>query len=390
MSRIAWGAPGQRFFEAGADRGVLYLPNVAGVPWNGLKSVNEAPSGGEPRPYYVDGYKYLNLATAEEFKATLSAFGAPFEFGVCDGTVGIHNGLFATQQPRRPFSLSYRTRIGNEQDQDLGYKIHCVYNALAAPSTRNNETISNSLTPLDLSWSITTTPPKLTGYRPTAHMVIDSRYTPPRLLTQIEDILYGSDTETARLPEIEELVALFNSEPPIIGTNLAWNPEVLSSDGFEEADDNAVMSYDAINQVVRYDFTNAVQGSRLCFNGYVDFEEGVQYRMLVEVQASRLLRVIPQLGGNQSTVRSVYNEWSWINADIVVGPGGTYTFGLQMSPEIPYGAGDWVEIRKLLFSTSDYRGPHFSGATEDTATRTYDWAPGAGPEYGESTVRSWY
>lgn len=212
MTRLAWGSPGERFFEAGADRGVLYLPGQDGVPWNGLKAVNEAPTGGEPTPYYVDGYKYLNVASAEEYKATLEAFTSPIEFAPCDGTVGVHNGLFATQQPRRPFNLSYRTLVGNDiQGAEHGYKIHIVYNALAAPASRNHQTMaSGSSTPLGLSWSITTTPPRMTGLKPTAHFVIDSRYTPLGLMVQIEDILYGSDDNAAYLPTPEELIGIMN------------------------------------------------------------------------------------------------------------------------------------------------------------------------------------
>lgn len=212
MPRIAWGSTGERFFEAGVDRGVLYLPGQTGVPWNGLKAVSESPEGGEPRPYYVDGYKYINVASAEEFKATISAFGAPREFAECDGTKSIHNGLFATQQPRKPFGLSYRTLVGDDiRGSDNARKIHLVYNALAAPSTRENATLGNSATPLALSWGVTTTPPKITGLRPTAHFVIDSRLTPAGLMTEIEDILYGSDILSASLPSVEDLIELFNT-----------------------------------------------------------------------------------------------------------------------------------------------------------------------------------
>jgi hypothetical protein len=212
VTRLVWGTSGERYFETGADRGVLYLPAVPGVPWNGLTSVSESPDGGTPQPYYIDGYKYINVATAEEFKATLSALSSPPEFGVCDGTLGIHNGLFATQQPRRPFSLSYRTLVGNDiQSIDHGYKIHLVYNALAAPSTRENSTLNGSPNPLGLSWSITTTPPKITGLRPTAHFVIDSRLTPAPLLSHIEDILYGTISDDPRLPEVSEIISIFNT-----------------------------------------------------------------------------------------------------------------------------------------------------------------------------------
>ncbi|WMI34457.1 major tail protein [Microbacterium phage Damascus] len=225
MTRLAWGAHGERFFETGTDRGVLYLTGAPGVPWNGLKAVNESPTGGEPRPYYLDGYKYLNVASAEEYAATLEAFSSPREFAVCDGTLGIHNGLFVTQQPRSQFGLSYRTLVGNDKDGDQhGYKIHLVYNALAAPSQRNNQTTGDGVNPLTLSWSITTQPPLLTGIKPTAHFVIDSRFTPRTLLATIEDILYGSIDGDPRMPSVQELSELFKSEGPLLAVNLFSNP----------------------------------------------------------------------------------------------------------------------------------------------------------------------
>lgn len=211
MTRLSWGSIGKRYFEAGVDRGVLYVGTNPGVPWNGLKAVNEAPSGGEPKPYYIDGFKYLNVASAEEYAATLEAFSAPPEFGVCDGTVELQKGLFATEQPRKQFHLSYRTRIGNDiEGADHGSKIHLVYNALAKPSSRNNQTNGGSVSPLGLSWAITTNPPKATGFKPTAHFVIDSRLTPPDLWAAIEDILYGTLDLDARMPTVAEIIELFD------------------------------------------------------------------------------------------------------------------------------------------------------------------------------------
>lgn len=212
MTRLSWGSIGNRYFEAGVDRGVLYVGDNPGVPWNGLKAVNEAPSGGEPKPYYIDGFKYLNVASAEEYAATLEAFSAPPEFGVCDGTVGLQAGLFATQQPRKQFHLSYRTRVGNDiEGADHGSKIHLVYNALAKPSSRNNQTHGGSVSPLGLSWGITTNPPKATGFKPTAHFVIDSRYTPASIMSLIEGVLYGSNAANARFPTVAELITLFDA-----------------------------------------------------------------------------------------------------------------------------------------------------------------------------------
>lgn len=212
MSRLTWGAIDERFYETGVDCGVLYVGTDAGVAWNGLVSVSESTSGGEAKPAYIDGYKFRNTASSEEFEATIEAYSAPKEFRVCDGTMSIQNGLFATQQPRRTFSFSYRTRIGNAVDgADHAYKIHLVYNALAAPAERSNKTIGDSAEAATLSWSLTTLPPQITGYKPTAHFVIDSREVPSALMASIEDILYGTDAASARIPSATELIALFQA-----------------------------------------------------------------------------------------------------------------------------------------------------------------------------------
>lgn len=210
MTRVTWGDAGTRFYEAGADRGVLFVDENSGVAWNGLTAVRENPSGGEPQPYYIDGFKYINLATAEEFEATIEALSSPLEFGVCDGTHAVHTGLFITQQPRREFNLTYRTQVGNDVDGlDHGYKVHLVYNALAAPSSRNHQTLSDSPEPLPFAWAITTAPPRLSGYKPSAHMVVDSRYTDPAVLLELEDLLYGTDLSESSFPTQAELIALF-------------------------------------------------------------------------------------------------------------------------------------------------------------------------------------
>lgn len=210
MSRLNWNAVGERFYETGLDRGVLYMAGL-GFAWPGLISVSESPNGGEAKPYYIDGIKYANISSAEEFEATLEAFYSPPEFGPCDGTATLHNGLFVTQQPRKSFDLSYRTKLGNDLDgADHAYKIHLVYNALAAPSERAYSTMSDSLDPATFSWALSTMAPRFAGFRPTAHFVIDSRTTAPDTLTLIEDVLYGSETLSARIPSVEELLAIFS------------------------------------------------------------------------------------------------------------------------------------------------------------------------------------
>ena len=212
MTKVAWNESGERMFEAGVDRGVLYVDPTKGVAWNGLISVAEAPAGGATTPLYIDGQRYFNDQAIEEFEATITAYMYPDEFDVCDGAQSVNNGLSAMHQVRRPFSLSYRTLVGNDVDgQDHGYKIHLVYGALAEPSQRSNNSLSDSIDPFNFSWRIVTVAPRFTGYRPTSHFVVDSRDTPPELLSTVEEILYGSDLSNPRIPNVPELLSIFTS-----------------------------------------------------------------------------------------------------------------------------------------------------------------------------------
>ena len=207
MARLTW--EGTHYYEAGLDRGVLYAPSQPGVAWIGLVSINEAPTGGDARPFYIDGIKYLNVASAEEYKATIEAISSPPEFGPCDGNVSIQNGLIATAQPRKSFGLCYRTLIGNEAKNNIAYKLHLVYNALAAPSTRSNNTLSDSADVDKYSWDISTMAPPLTNYRPTAHLIVDSRYADPADLATLEDLLYGTVSTSPSLPDPDDVAAIF-------------------------------------------------------------------------------------------------------------------------------------------------------------------------------------
>lgn len=250
MPRLDWSAVGSRFYESGVDRGVLYVDGRPGVAWTGLISVEESSSGGDAKPYYVDGVKYLNRSAAEEFEASITAYTYPEEFEPCNGAHQPRLGLFLMQQRRKSFGLSYRTRIGNDITDEYGYKIHVVYNALASPSGRSNQTLSDSSDPTDLSWSVTTRAPESSGYRRTSHVVIDSRYTDDSVLALVEDALYGTESETATLPTLAELIALFDNISTLTvvdngdGTWTATAPadviRMLDSTTFEISDPTAV------------------------------------------------------------------------------------------------------------------------------------------------------
>jgi hypothetical protein len=216
--RIVWDELGKRFYETGVQNGVLYTRETTGdydkgVPWNGLISVNERPTGAEPNPQYADNIKYLNLMSVEEFEATIEAYTYPDEFAECDGSAALAEGVYIGQQGRKLFGLSYKTFIGNDSDGiDHGYKLHLIYNALAAPSEKSYSTVNDSPEAITFSWEITTTPVDVPGFKPTACVTIDSTKVDAAKLKELEDILYGSASEEPRLPLPEEIAELFNGD----------------------------------------------------------------------------------------------------------------------------------------------------------------------------------
>ena len=217
--RLKWDQIGERLYETGVDRGVLYIPNAAGeyeegFAWNGLVSVSESPSGAEVTPQYADNIKYLNLVSIEEFGATIEAFTYPDEFAQFDGAASPSPGVMIGQQRRSSFGLAYRTRIGNDvEGDDLGYKLHLIYGATAAPTEKAYNTVNESPEAITFSWELTTDPVEVPGYRPSATLVIDSTKVDKAKLTDLELLLYGADEpETApRMPLPAEIIELFGN-----------------------------------------------------------------------------------------------------------------------------------------------------------------------------------
>ena len=212
MSRLEWDKTGEKLYEIGVQKGVLYVREgnayPAGVVWNGLTAVTESPSGAEATSLYADDIKYLNLVSAEEFGATIEAYTYPEEFEACNGAASPTDGVYLGQQERKTFGLCYRTTIGNDVDNTShGYKLHLIYGALAAPSEKAYTTINDSPEAITFSWEVTTTPENVTGYKPTASITIDSTKVDPVKLTALENILYGSEEAEARLPLPDEVIS---------------------------------------------------------------------------------------------------------------------------------------------------------------------------------------
>lgn len=211
MSKLVWDQTGERLYETGVKQGVLYPISTEGtypkgVAWNGLTTVTESPSGAEATALYADDIKYLNLISTEELGGTIEAYTYPDEFAECDGSAALTAGVYIGQQARKTFGLCYRTTLGNDVENNAhGYKLHLIYGALASPSEKSYATINDSPEAITFSWEFSTTPVNVTGFKPTASIVIDSTKVNAEKLTALEKILYGDGETEARLPLPDEV-----------------------------------------------------------------------------------------------------------------------------------------------------------------------------------------
>lgn len=224
MAKLQWDVVGERLYETGVDKAVLYLYNTSkkeydkAVAWSGVTSVSESPSGGETTTLWADNTKYLNMISAEEFGFSLEAYMYPDEFAECDGSAEVAPGMSAGQQSRNTFGFSYRTKIGSDTEGDAkGYKLHIIYGCVASPSQKQYSTVNDSPEAISFSWEVKTTPVTVgtingKEYKATSTIVIDStKFTTEDAkakLAALEDVLYGTTDKEASLPTPGEIYAI--------------------------------------------------------------------------------------------------------------------------------------------------------------------------------------
>ena len=214
MAKLVFNGVGDRLFETGVKKGVLYVMGdngqyKNGVVWNGLTGVTEKPSGAETTNLYADDVKYVVIYGAEEFEATIEAYTYPEEFEQCDGSAVLSKGVNVGQQTRKTFAFCYTTSLGNDtQGQDFGYKIHIIYGCKAKPSEKSYSTINDSPEAVTFSWDVTTVPVPVEGMKPTSSVVIDSTRVEAGKLKSLEDKLYGTETQESTLVLPNEIKTL--------------------------------------------------------------------------------------------------------------------------------------------------------------------------------------
>lgn len=227
MPKLKWDQIGEKFYETGTDRGVLYPQKNGQYPvgeaWNGLTGVTESPSGAEDNALYADNIKYLNLKSAEDFGGTIECYYYPDGWKQCNGEASPVTGVTIGQQRRNTFGFSYRSKIGNDTTgEDYGYKLHLWYGCSASPSERAYQTVNESPDAITFSYEVTTTPIPVSGkddegkeYKPVACIIIDSATVDAEKLAAFEEILYGTDGtdgSEARLPLPDEVISFFKTE----------------------------------------------------------------------------------------------------------------------------------------------------------------------------------
>ena len=213
MAVLTWDQTGEKLYETGVQKGVLYPMDGAvygkGVAWNGLTAVNETPSGAESTKLYADDIKYLDIRSAEEFGATIEAYSSPEEFDACDGTASLADGVNIGQQNRKGFGFCYRSTIGNDTEyNNYGYKLHIIYGLTASPSERSYSTVNDSPEAATLSWEVSSTPVNVAGFKPTSIVTINSKKINPEALKEIEDALYGTLSEEPKILLPDEIKAI--------------------------------------------------------------------------------------------------------------------------------------------------------------------------------------
>jgi hypothetical protein len=202
---INWDDPDKRYYQHGLDHGVLYIPSLDPIPWNGLISVDEGGEGSS-EILYRDGVVYLADAEPGDFIGSITSMMYPDSFGACIGIPKAADGLYVDNQKPKRFDMSYRTLIGSGSRGDMfGYQLHLIYNCMATIKQRQRNTIGSDTQPVNFQFDIVCTPVKLPGYRPTAHYVIDTRGLSESTIADIEAILYGDDVTVGRMPTPIEL-----------------------------------------------------------------------------------------------------------------------------------------------------------------------------------------
>lgn len=162
MAVMAFDQAGKRYFHTGVSQLALFVSAGAGdkapekadgmdaqslyqvgVPWDGITNASDSPSGGDETELWADNIKYGSMRAAEKSGGSIECYQFPQEFWPCNGAI-IKNGVVIGQQSRKKFAFAYKSRVGNDQSDDVGEILYLVWNASTNPSEHQNQTVNDS------------------------------------------------------------------------------------------------------------------------------------------------------------------------------------------------------------------------------------------------------
>ena len=195
---IEWDATGERFYQSGVKRGVVYPMTEQGTyptgyAWNGLIEVDDNPDGGDTTDLWADNIKYASFRNPENSGGSIKAYTFPVEFLPCNG-VKLVDGIAYYGQKRQPFGFCYRNEVSNDAGAE-DYIITLVYNSTISPTSRSHQTQNENPSAEEMSWDYKSTPVNVTGVTgvtTTSTIELDSRQLTEAQMTAIEAVLYGT------------------------------------------------------------------------------------------------------------------------------------------------------------------------------------------------------
>lgn len=216
---MTWDDPTKRIYHTGLDMQALFVRDAngnypTGVPWYGLKSVSETPSGAEPTDLYSGNRKYLTMRSTEQFGFTLEAYATPPEWIACDGGVETIPGVIVPQQNRHVFGVAYRTQVGSDAGgSQIGYELTLIYGATTKPAETPRASINESPDAVVFSYECTTTPPPAPpGLHSASRLIFKSLGMTPAQWAALINTIYGDDTQNPvvepSLPLPADIVAI--------------------------------------------------------------------------------------------------------------------------------------------------------------------------------------
>ena len=221
--QISWDQTGERWYQVGVSRGVLYPMDASGaypkgVAWNGLTGVDENPDGGDVTELWADNIKYASFRNPENYGGTIKAYTYPDEWLPCDGQKAHSTltGMTFQGQKRQPFGMCYRIEVGNDAGAE-DYMLKLVYNSTVSPSSASHATKNENPDAEEMSWDYKSTPVNVTGVTgvdTTCVVTLDTRNLTDNQIAAIEQVLYGTPAAgqtaavDARLPLPGEVASI--------------------------------------------------------------------------------------------------------------------------------------------------------------------------------------